>query len=86
MIDQLKSWKGKTKLNFYKFISSYYDEMSIRNFKLEEDPPSKNVEGISKIYHEVFFLMKFLQAKPQIKNMNIKYYDLNFTVIKHEDD
>ena len=29
--------------------------------------------------------MKFLQTKPQIKNMNINYYDLYFTVIKTRD-
>ena len=26
--------------------------------------------------------MKFLQTKPQIKNMNINYYDLYYNVIK----
>ena len=26
--------------------------------------------------------MKYLQTKPQIKNMNINYYDLYYTVIK----
>ena len=30
--------------------------------------------------------MKFLQTKPQIKNMNINYYDLYFTVIKVRDE
>ena len=27
--------------------------------------------------------MKFLQTKPQIKNMNSTYYDLYYTVIKN---
>ena len=27
--------------------------------------------------------MKFLQTKPQVKNMNIKYCDLSYTVIKN---
>ena len=27
--------------------------------------------------------MKFLQTKPQVKNMNINYYDLFYTVIKN---
>ena len=31
-------------------------------------------------------LMKFLQTKPQVKNMNIKYYDLYYTVIKKRDE
>ena len=31
-------------------------------------------------------LMEFLQTKPQIKNMNIIYYDLYYTVIKNRDE
>ena len=30
--------------------------------------------------------MKFLQTKPQNKNMDINYYDLNYTVIKTRDE
>ena len=30
--------------------------------------------------------MKFLQTKPQVKNMNINYYDLYYTVIKTGDE
>ena len=30
--------------------------------------------------------MKFLQTKPQVKNMNINYYDLYYTVVKNRDD
>ena len=30
--------------------------------------------------------MKFLQTKPQIKNMKINYYDLYYTVIKVRDE
>ena len=30
--------------------------------------------------------MKFLQTKPQVKNMNINYYDLYYTVIKTRDE
>ena len=40
---------------------------------------------MSKIYHEVLLLMKFLQTKPEVKNMNINYYDLYYTVIKTRD-
>ena len=29
--------------------------------------------------------MKFLQTKPQVKNMNINYYDLYYSVIKNRD-
>ena len=60
MINKLESLKCKTKLKFYKNISKYYDEMNIRTFKFEEDPFSKNAQGIRKIYHEVIFLMKFM--------------------------
>ena len=51
-------------------------------FQSQKDTFSKNAQGISKIYHEVLLLMKYLQTKPQIKNMNISYYDLYNTVIK----
>ena len=44
---------------------------------------SKNVDGIAEIYHEILLLMKFLQTKPQVMIMNIKYYDLFYTVIKN---
>ena len=30
--------------------------------------------------------MKFLQTKPQVKNMNINYYHLYYTVIKVRDE
>ena len=30
--------------------------------------------------------MKFLQTKPPVKNMNINYYDLYYTVIKNRDE
>ena len=85
IINKLQSLKGKTKLNFYKNISDYYIEMKNRNFQTQ-DLFSKNAEGISKIYHEVLLLMKFLQTKPQVKNMNINYYDLYYTVIKTRDE
>ena len=41
------------------------------NIRFNEDPFAKNAQGISKFYHEVLKLMKFLQAKPQVKIMNI---------------
>ena len=86
MINKLQSLKGKTKMKFYKNISKYYTEMKNKNFQTHhEDPFSRNAQGISKIYHEVLFLMKFLQTKPQVKNMKIYYYDLYYTVIKVRD-
>ena len=83
MINKLQELKGKTKLKFYKNISNYYIEMKNKNFQTQDqDPFAKNAQGISKIYHEVLLLMKFLQTKPEVKNMNINYYDLYNTVIK----
>ena len=49
---------------------------------MDEDPFAKNPQGISKIYQEVLLLMNYLQTKPHVKNMNITYYDLYYTVIK----
>ena len=50
---------------------------------MDEDPFAKNAQGISKIYHEVLLLMKFLQTRPQVKNTNSNYYGLYYTVIKN---
>ena len=66
-------------LKCYKNKSKYFDNMNIRRV---EDHFAENAQGISKKYHEVFLLTKFLQTKPQIKKMNINYYDLFYTVIK----
>ena len=57
--------------------------MNIKNFIFEQDPFAKIAQCFSKIYHEVLLLMKFLQTKPQVKKMNIKYYDLYYTVNKN---
>ena len=85
MIKKLQLLMGKTKLKFYKNISVYYIEMKNRSFQTQQDPFSENAQGVSKIYHEVLLLMKFLQTKPQVKNMNTNYYDLYYTVIKTRD-
>ena len=55
---------------------------------MDEDPFARKAKGFSKFYHEVILLRKILQTKPQSKNMNIKYYDLCYTVFKnrHEKD
>ena len=73
MINLLQELKGKTKLKFYKNIGKYYDNL---NIIMDEDPFAKSAQGISKIYHEVSLLMKLLQTKPHVKNMNINYYGL----------
>ena len=86
IIEKLQQLKGKTKLKFFKNISIYYNEMKNENFQTHhEDPFAKNAQGISQIYHEVLLLMKVLQTKPEVKNMNIIYYDLYYTVIKVRD-
>ena len=85
MINKLQSLMVK-KLEFYQNISNLYDEMNTRRrngtFQFEEDVFSKSAQGKSKIYDEVLLLLKFLQTKPQIKSMNINYYDLFYTVFK----
>ena len=81
MINNVKESRGKVKLKFYKIISNYYNEMKKRNFQTQEDPFSKNAQGLNNIYPEVWLLMKFLKTKPQVKNLNNIYYDLHFTVI-----
>ena len=60
--------------------------MKQKNFRTQEDPFNENAQGISKIYHEIFLLMKFLQTKPQVKDVNITYYDLYYTVNKTRDE
>ena len=54
------------------------------NIRFDEDTFAKNAQGIKIIYLEVLLLMKVLQTKPQIKNMNNNYYDFYYTVIKME--
>ena len=60
--------------------------MKHKNFQTQEDPFSKNAQGISKTYHEVLLLMKYLQTKPQVWNLNINFYDLYYTVIEKIDE
>ena len=85
-IDKLQMLKGKTKIKFNKNINNCYIRMKNKNFQTQKDPFSKNAQGISKNYHGIFLLMKFLQTKPQVKNMNIKHYDLYYTVNKTRDE
>ena len=86
MNNKLQELKGKTKLKFHKDISNYYIERKNKNFQTQDqDPFSRNARGISKIYHDVLLLMKFLQTKPKVKDMNNNYYDLYYTVIKTRD-
>ena len=82
LINKLQEIKGKTKLKVYNIVSNCYDITKIR---MDEDPFAKNAQNIAKKYHGVFLLMNFLQAKPQLKNMNNKYYDLSYTVFKNRD-
>ena len=77
--------KGKMKFNFYKNISNYYTQMKNKIFQTQQDPFSRNAQGIKKIYHEVILLMTFLQTKPQIETLNNNYHDLYYSVIKNRD-
>ena len=86
MINKLQQLKGKTKLKLSKNISNFYKEMNNKNFQTQQDPSARNAQDISKNYHEVLLLMKLFQTKPQVKNKNIKYYDLYYTVIKNRDE
>ena len=56
------------------------------NFHFEEDPYNKDARGISKSYHEVLFLMKFLQTMPEVKSMDKDYHNLYYTVNKNRDE
>ena len=42
------------------------------NIRMDGDTFAKNAQSISKYYQEIFLLMKFLQTKPQVKNMKKK--------------
>ena len=53
------------------------------NFQFEEDPFPNNIQLIGKIFPEVSLLKKLLQTKPSVKNLNIIYSDLYYTVIKN---
>ena len=52
------------------------------DIRTDDDSFAKKTQGISKTYHKLLLLLKFLQTKPQVKNMNINFYDLYYTVIK----
>ena len=56
------------------------------NFQFERDPSCKNVEAISKIHQKLLLLMKFLETKPEVRNMKNIYFDLYYTVIKNRND
>ena len=70
-INKLQELKGKTNLKVYKNIGNCYDGMKHKIIQTQEDPFSKKAQGVSRVYHEVLLLKKFLQTKPQVKNMNI---------------
>ena len=75
MIIKLQQLKCKTKINFYQEIGNYYDEMNYRRqsgtFQFEEDPSSKNVQGVGKTHHGVFLSRNFSETKPSVKSTNI---------------
>ena len=54
--------------------------------QFEEDVFSKIAQSIARITHEVKFLVKFSQTKPEVKSMNFTYYDLYYTATKNRDE
>ena len=60
--------------------------MKNRIFQTQGGAFARNARGISKAYHELLLLLKFLQTKPTAKNMNTNYHDLYYTVIKTRND
>ena len=60
--------------------------MNVRNFTFEKDTFSEKAQGFDKNYHQVFLLIKLLQTKPQVKNMNNNFYCLHYTKIKKRDE
>ena len=85
MIEKLQQLKGKTKLKFHNNISNYYIDMKNKNFQTHhEDTFSRNAQSISKIYHEVLLLMKFLQTKPEVKILILIIMTYNIPLLKTE--
>ena len=66
MIDNIQQLKGKTKLQFFKSISNYYDEMKRTKFQTQGVPFCKNAQSISKIHHEVLLLIKFYKLSHRL--------------------
>ena len=54
------------------------------NIKMDEDLFDGIAQGISKIYHEVFLLMKFLQTKSEVKYMNFFVLSYFIPLLKKE--
>ena len=77
-------------MKIYQTIGNYYDEMGYRRrnntFQFEEDQFSRNVEGLSKIYHELLLLNRFLQTKPQVMSMNFFYFDFYYTLNENRNE
>ena len=45
--------------------------MKNKNYQSQQDPCSRNAQGICKIYHEVLLLKNFSQTNSEVKNMDI---------------
>ena len=84
MIDKLQLLKGKTKLKFRQNYSNIYSEMQWKRYMNEfqfEDIFARNAKGIALIMYEALMLLKFFQTKPKLKQENIDYFDLYYTII-----
>ena len=56
------------------------------NIRMDQDPFARNAKSTSKFHHEVLLLRQIRQTKPEVKNANIKYYDVYYTVIKNRNE
>ena len=85
MISKLQSL-SIIKLKFHENVTDSLDQMvymtQTNTFVFEEDRFSKGAQGGAKKFHEVLLLMNFSQKKPQVKNVNLIYYELNYTISK----
>ena len=89
-IKKQQSLRGETKVKVHQIMSKFYKETHYRTqsgyFQYEENPLSKNNQGLAKIKQEALLLMKLSWTKPQVKNMNTIHYGLCFITIGREID
>ena len=54
MINKLQQLKGKTKVEFYKNINNYYNEMKHKNFQTQEDTLLKMLKVLVKFIMKIY--------------------------------
>ena len=77
----------KTNLNFSQKLSNYFDEIIYRRqsgyFHFQGDLFRRGAQSICKHFHEVLFLRKNVQTKPQVKSTKTNNYEFYYTVFKN---